>query len=120
MPEKEGDAIREYKAMQEENFLSSCPREDGRKKEVRTVEMGNENEEERGEERRSEGEKEEDGTETVKRRCVGSVSVEATLTFSVKAETWRVVVIFLGETFWISLRTCLIVSLYAGGCAWCD
>ena len=36
------------------------------------------------------------------------------LKFLVRGEIWRVVVIFLGETFWISLTTCLIVSLRLG------
>ena len=40
------------------------------------------NKEERGEKRRREGEKEEIERETVKRRCVGSVSVEAFEIFS--------------------------------------
>ena len=35
------------------------------------------------------------------------------LTFLVKREIWTVVVIFLGKTSWISLRTCLIVSLFS-------
>ena len=56
---EEGDAIREYKAMYEENVLSSWLREDGREKK-------------------------------------------------------RVVVIFLGNTSWINLRTCLIVSRRLG------
>ena len=59
LPKEEGDVIREYKAMHEENFLSSWSREDGREKEERTVEMSNENEEEKGEKRRREEEKEE-------------------------------------------------------------
>ena len=42
------------------------------------------------------------------------------LTFLVKGEIWRVMVIFLGETFWISLRTCLFVGLRLGWlCRWC-
>ena len=32
LPKEEGDAIREYKAMHEENFLSSWSREDGRER----------------------------------------------------------------------------------------
>ena len=59
LPKEEGDAIGEYKAMHEENFLSSWLREDGREEEERTVDMSKENEEERGEKRRREGEKEE-------------------------------------------------------------
>ena len=49
LPKEEGDASREYKAIHEENFLSSWLREDGREKEERMVEVSNENEEERSE-----------------------------------------------------------------------
>ena len=50
LPKEEGDAIREYTAMNEGHFLSSWLRQDGREKEERTtVEVSNENEEERGE-----------------------------------------------------------------------
>ena len=72
---EEGDAIREYKATNEENFLISWLREDWRDKEERTVEVSNEIEEERGE-------KEEKETGTVKRRSEGLVSVEAFELFS--------------------------------------
>ena len=55
LPKEEGDAIREYKAMNEEHFLSSWLREDGREKEEITVAVSNENqEEERGKKRRRE------------------------------------------------------------------
>ena len=63
--EGRGDATGEYKAMHEENFLSSWLREDGREKEERMFEVSSDNEEARGEKRRSEGEKEENETETV-------------------------------------------------------
>ena len=39
----------EHKAMHEENFLSSWPREDGREEEERTAKVGEENQEESGE-----------------------------------------------------------------------
>ena len=45
LPKEEGDAVREYKAVHEENFVSSCLREDGREKEQRTAKMTDENEE---------------------------------------------------------------------------
>ena len=48
LPKEEGDAIRECRAMHEENFLSSWLMEDGREKEESTVGMGNESKEERG------------------------------------------------------------------------
>ena len=98
--------------MNEEHFLSSWLREDGR-------ELSNENEAERGEKRKREGETEENKTERVKRRCDGFVSVEAFEIFS-HSETWRVAVVF---RVWISgrcLRTCLILSLILGWmCLWC-
>ena len=53
---------------------------------------------ESGEKRRREGKKEENETKTVKRRCDGSVSVEAFEIF-VKKEISAVAVIFLGKTF---------------------
>ena len=71
-PKEEGDAVREYKAMHEENFLSSWLREDWREKEERLVKMSDENEDERGETLKREGEKEENKTG----RCEGFVSVE--------------------------------------------
>ena len=95
LPKEEGDAVREYKAVHEENFLSSWAREDGREKEEGTVGMGNESKEERSEKRRREREKEENGTGSVKRRCDGFVSVEAFQNSS-QGVIWRVVVICLG------------------------
>ena len=77
VPKEEGDAVREYKAVNEEKILSSWLREDGREEEGRMVEVSYENEEERGEKRRREREKEENETGIVKRRCEGFVSVEA-------------------------------------------
>ena len=91
------DAIREYKAMHEENFLSSWLREDGREEEERTAKVNEENEEEWREKRKTEEEKEENKTVTVKRRCDGFVFVEAFENFG-QVETWRIVVIFLWKT----------------------
>ena len=83
LPKEEGsDAGRGYKAMHDENFLSSWLREDGREKEERTVKMSGDIEEERGEKRKREGEKEENETGSVKRRCNGFVSVKAFDIFS--------------------------------------
>ena len=81
LPNEEGDAVREYKAMHEENSLSNCPREDGRGKEERTAKVENNQGKsvQRGEERRK---KEENKTWRVKRRCEGFVSVEAFEIFS--------------------------------------
>ena len=74
---EEGAAIREYKAMHEENFLGCWLREDGKEKEERIIDIGKETKEEMGKKRRREEETEENETESVKKRCVGSVSVEA-------------------------------------------
>ena len=68
LPKEDGDAVREHKAMHEEDFLSSWLRVDGREKEEGTVGMGNESNEERGEKVE---------TVTAERRCDGFVSVEA-------------------------------------------
>ena len=102
--------------MLEENVLSSWLREDGREKEERTVGMGSEKKEERGEKRRREGEEKENETGTVKRGSDGFVSVEGFEILSQRGDlescgglSWN--------TFWISLRTCLIVSLRLGVCA---
>ena len=73
--------------------------------------MSNENEEESGEKWRREGEKAENETVTVKRRCDGFVSVEAFELFSEGV---------CGDLSWVSLRTCLIVNLRLGCvCWWC-
>ena len=81
---KEG--VREYKAMHD------WFREDGREKEQGRLEMSDENEEERCEKSKREGEKEENETESVKRRYDGFVSVEVFEIFS----HGGVVVLFLG------------------------
>ena len=81
LPNEEGDVVREYKAMHEEDFWSSWLREDEKSKEERKVETEEGGVE--GEKRKREEEKEEHETETVTRRCEGLVSVEA-LTFLVK------------------------------------
>ena len=75
LPEEEGDITGECKAMHEDIFLTSWLREDGENKEENNIGDG-------CEKRIREGEKEEDETETVERRCVGSVSVEAFEHFS--------------------------------------
>ena len=82
LPKEEGDVIREYKAIHEENVLSSWLREDGIETQERVMETGKETKEERDNKRRREEEKEENETESVKRRCVGFVSVEAFHIFS--------------------------------------
>ena len=76
LPNEVGDAVREYRAMHEENFWSSWLREDERGKKEGTA-RAEKKEEERVEKRKREDEKEENETPTVKRRCEGIVSVEA-------------------------------------------
>ena len=61
------DAVREYKAVHEENFLSSWLREDVRGKEERVAKAGEKNEE-RSEKRKREEEKEGNPTERVTRK----------------------------------------------------
>ena len=70
----EGDAVREFQAMHEENFLSNWLREDESGKEERNART-EKNEEEKGEKRKREEDKEENETGTVKRRCEGFVSL---------------------------------------------
>ena len=74
--EEEGDVVREYEAMHEEDFWSSWLYEDEKSKEERKAEVEGKGEEE-GEKRKREEEKEENETGTVKRRCEGFVSVGA-------------------------------------------
>ena len=76
LPNEEGNVVREYKAMHEEDFWNSWMREDEKSKEERKVEAEEKGEVE-GEKRKREEEKEENETVTVKRRCEGLVSVEA-------------------------------------------
>ena len=81
LPREEGDTIREYTAMHEEKFLSSCLREDGRvrQKEKRKWTMKSERTQVKMGKRVRE--KEEDET-VVKRNCANTVSVEAFDIFS--------------------------------------
>ena len=62
LPKEEGDVTREYKAMHEENFLSSCLREEGKDKEERKKEIDKETEEVASKKRTREEEKEENET----------------------------------------------------------
>ena len=64
------------------------------------VEVSNENEEEMGEKRRREGEKEENETKTIKKEDVRVLFLRKPLNFLVKGDICRVVVIFLGKTSW--------------------
>ena len=81
MPEEEGDVIREYNALHEENFLSGwlmdVEGEGGKKWKVkeRVREEGGKKEM-REEEWRRDGEKEENEAVSARRRCVGFISRE--------------------------------------------
>ena len=70
-----GDAVREYKAIHEEDFWSNWLREYEKSKEETEAEAEGKGEEE-GEKRKREEEEEENEKETVKRRREGFVSVE--------------------------------------------
>ena len=56
LPNEEGDAVKKYKVLHEENFMSKWPREEERGKEERTA-KAEKNEEERGDKRKREEEK---------------------------------------------------------------
>ena len=93
------DVIGEYKAMREENFLSSWLREDGKDKDEIIMES-------REGDQRRDGQKEEESRvekkRTKRRESKEDVSVPflwRPLISSVKGEIWRVVVVFLGRTF---------------------
>ena len=110
LPNEEGDAVREYRVLHEENFWSSCRREDERGKEERMAEA-EKNEEENGQKRTNRGESKEN---------VRDVFLWRPLESSVKRKIWRVVVVFLGEISWRGLRVCLIVSpILVRMCVWC-
>ena len=79
LPRGEGDVIREYTAMHEENFWSSLRedlvgKEDYGKKEDKNIREEVQRKGNRDGEEEGEGEKEQNVTVTVKRRCVNSVS----------------------------------------------
>ena len=69
LPQEEGDVTREYKAMHEENFLSSWLREDGNEKEERIMKIGKKTKEEIGEKRRREEEKENETRSVKMKMC---------------------------------------------------
>ena len=62
LPKEEGDVIREFKATQDENFLSSWLKEDGKNKEGKIREVDKETTEETGQKRMREEEKGENET----------------------------------------------------------
>ena len=76
LPDEEGDAVRECKAMYEENFWSNWLMEDERGKAERMA-KAEKNDEEKSEKKKREEEKEENETGFGKRRCECFVSVEA-------------------------------------------
>ena len=79
-------------AMHEANFLSCWLKEVGEDKKARDMDIVRDTKEEVSEERVREEEKEENGTVSVERRCVNSVSAEA-FDVSAKGRSWRAVVI---------------------------
>ena len=81
MPQEEGDTIREYKGMHEENFMSSRSREDKECKRKRQKEVDEEVNKDVGEKGKRVREREVDEA-VVKRKCVNPVSVEASDIFS--------------------------------------
>ena len=76
LPKEGSDVIREYKAMHEENFLSSWLREDVEGTAERKKKVDKETREEVSRKRKREGEKGEDETVAVERRCINPVSAE--------------------------------------------
>ena len=68
LPKDEGDLHREYKAMHEENFLSSWLGEDGKNKEERIMEADKETKGGKKEDKRRGGNRERDG-DRQKRVC---------------------------------------------------
>ena len=92
---EEGDVIREYKAMHEENFLSSWLREERNDREEWLKEVDKETDEETCKTRTREEERRENETVSAKRRSVGSFFffAEAFEIFSVRERCRRVVVI---------------------------
>ena len=61
LPKEEGDVIREYKATNEENFLGSWLRKDGKDQKGRTTEADRKTTEEMGKKRTREERRERDG-----------------------------------------------------------
>ena len=113
LPNQEGDAVRESKAMREETSWATGQgkmwqeNKKGRRKFVKRMKKKG------GEKRKREKEKE-NQTVRVKWR------IDGLLKSLVKGEIWRVVAVFLGGTSWTSMRTCLIVSLLlVRVCVWC-
>ena len=98
LPSEERDGVREYKAMHEEDFWSSWPREDEKSKDERKVEAEKKGEVE-GEKRKREEEKEESETETVKRRCDVLFSVESFEIYSQEGDVRELCRCFLGRHF---------------------
>ena len=71
LPKEEGDVIRKYKAMHEDNFLSSWLREEGKDKEEINIEIDKETQEETSKTRMIEEKKEENETVSAKKKVWG-------------------------------------------------
>ena len=105
-PEEDGHQLRKYRAMLEENFLSSWLREDV---EVRIAEMEKWNEEAKQEESKSgkrEVEREEERM-VIKRRCVNRVPAMSSRNF-VPFMRWNVLGILV--VFWCVSLLCVVLS----------
>ena len=106
LPIEEGDVVREYKATHEEDCWSSWQREDEQSGEEMMARMKKKGVKRGREKRRKKRTKRE-----LLEEYVRVLFLWKPLTFLVKGEIWRVVVIFLGKTPWRSLRTGLVVNL---------
>ena len=111
LSKEECDAVREYKAMHEENFWSRWLREDERgkgerlaKAEKKEKEMGQKGGREKRRKKRTKLGR--------SKEVVRVVYLWRLLKSSVKGDTWKVLVTFRGRIPWSSLMTCLIVSLF--------
>ena len=95
LPKEEGDVIRKFKAMHEENFLSRWFREDGREKQGRILKWTRRTEK-NGAKR---GKGNERKKRTKRRLLKEDVTVLLPLNFCVKEELWKV----KGDLAWIDL-----------------
>ena len=119
LPNEEGDAVREHKAMHEENFWSNSIREDERGKEERKAKT-EKNEEEQGEKRTREEERKKRTKWERSKEDVRFLSLWWPLKSLATEEIWRVTKTFLGKTPLMMVRTGLVVGLIlVRTCVWC-
>ena len=110
LPREDGDLLREYQAMHEENFLSSWLGKDVEGKEEERKRLNEEatREESKSGKREVEGERE---RVEIKRRCVDRVSTEVSEDFSPISEVESV-----GNSFGFSVCAC---CAFLGACCDC-